>query len=169
MKNRHRVVWNKGMYLTPQHFQIQDQFQADAMHFRFAASHFANWGVTELEIDAQAVQNGVIRINRCSGIMPDGEPFEIPDTDAMPDSRALAEYFPPSRDSLDVYLAIPENRQRARNVTVAEAGDPSQDAAPPATRYLAETVMFTDENLGDEEKPIQVARRAFRILFDGEY
>jgi type VI secretion system protein ImpJ len=171
MKNRHRIVWSKGMYLNPQHFQIQDQFHIDAAHFRFAASLFANWGVTGLEIDSEAVQNGLIRIIRCSGIMPDGEPFDMPDTDAIPDSRPLAEYFPPSRSSVDVYLAIPENRPRARNVTVATESEESDNGqvGPPATRYLAETVMFSDENLGDEEKPVQVARRAFRILFEGEY
>jgi predicted component of type VI protein secretion system len=45
MKNRHRVVWTKGMFLTPQHFQIQDQFFEHNIQFRFAASHYANWGV----------------------------------------------------------------------------------------------------------------------------
>jgi type VI secretion system protein ImpJ len=50
-----------------------------------------------------------------------------------------------------------------------EPDEPDDKAGPPATRYLAETVMFTDENSGDEEKPVQVARRAFRILFDREY
>jgi type VI secretion system protein ImpJ len=166
MKNRHRVVWTKGMFLTPQHFQTQDQFLEDAQQFRFAASHFANWGVTELDIDSDALGNGLFRINKCSGIMPDGEPFEIPEVDEMPASRSVAGHFPPNRESLDVYLGIPEERPRARNVTIP--GTESL-AAPPATRYLAETRMFTDENLGSEEKPVQVARRTFRVLFDDEY
>ena len=50
MKNRNRVVWTKGMFLTPQHFQVQDQFFEDSLQFRAASSQFANWGVTELEI-----------------------------------------------------------------------------------------------------------------------
>jgi type VI secretion system protein ImpJ len=29
--------------------------------------------------------------------------------------------------------------------------------------------MFTDENTGNEEKPVQVARRTFRLLFEDEY
>ena len=64
MKNRHRVVWTKGMFLTPQHFQTQDQFFEDALQFRFAASHFANWGVTELDIDSEALGNGLFRLNQ---------------------------------------------------------------------------------------------------------
>jgi len=88
MKNRHRVVWTKGMFLTPQHFQTQDQFVEDALQFRFAASHYANWGVTELDIDSDGLGNGLFRLNRCGGIMPDGEPFDIPEADDLPPSRA---------------------------------------------------------------------------------
>ena len=169
MRNRHRVVWTKGMFLTPQQFQTQDQFFEDALQFRLAASHFANWGVTDLDIDSEALGNGLFRLAKCTGVMPDGEPFDMPDTDELPPSRSVTEHFPPTRDSLDVFLGIPENRPRARNVSIPGPGDPESSGVPPATRYLAETRLFTDENTGSEEKPVQVARRAFRILFEDEY
>ncbi len=172
MRNRHRVVWTQGMFLTPQHFQTQEQYLEEALHFRFAASHYANWGVTELDIDGEALANGILRLNTCRGVMPDGEPVNIPDIDEMPPSRAIADHFTPNLDALDVFVSLPENRPRARNVTIpaqpnAAAG--TSPAGPPATRYLAETLMITDENLGDEEKPVQVARRTFRLLFGSEY
>ena len=165
MKNRHRVVWTQGMFLTPQHFQTQEQFLADAVQFRFDASHYANWGVTSLSIDVEALANGVFRLNTCSGILPDGEPVDIPHTDEAPPSRAVADHFPPNRDSLDIYLAIPEHRPHARNVTI-----PGPDRKEPIrTRYLAETRMVPDDNLGEDEKPVQVAHRTFRLLFGDEY
>ena len=116
MKNRHRVVWTKGMFLTPQHFQTQHQFLEENIQFRFLASNYANWGVTELDIDSEALGNGHVRLTKCSGIMPDGEAFDIPNVDDMPPSRSVVEHFPPTKSSLDVFLAIPENRLRARNV-----------------------------------------------------
>src|SRR4051794_3683642 len=143
MKNRHRVVWTKGMFLTPQHFQTQDQFFEDTLHFRFAASHFANWGVTELDIDSEALGNGTFRLNLARGVMPDGEPFDVPETDEMPPSRAFAEFFAPTRQSLDVFLAIPERRPRARNVTIPGSSQTDGASARPATRYVAETSMIT--------------------------
>src|SRR5215510_10990343 len=109
MKNRHRVVWTKGMFLTPQHFQIQDQFFEHNIQFRFAASHYANWGVSDLSIDSEALENGQFRLNKCVGILPDGEPFDIPDSDETPPSRSISEHFPPTRESFDIFLAIPEN------------------------------------------------------------
>ena len=169
MRNRHRVVWTKGMFLNPQQFQTQDQFVASAIHFRFAASSFANWGVTELHVDAEALGNGVFRLERCSGIMPDGEPFDMPETDDVAASRSVMEQFPPTRESLDVYLAIPAWRPRARNVSIPSPAQPNGPEAPASTRYVAETRMFSDENTGSEEKPVQVARRSFRLLFEDEY
>jgi len=169
MKNRHRVVWTKGMFLTPQHFQTQDQFLEDNIQFRFAASHFANWGVTELDIDSEALENGQFRLTKCAGIMPDGEAFDMPATDEMPASRSVVEHFPPTRDSLDVFIAIPDLRPRARNVTISPNRQSESPQALPTSRYVAETRMFTDENTGDEEKPVQVARRTFRVVFENEY
>jgi type VI secretion system protein ImpJ len=169
MRNRHRVVWTKGMFLTPQQFQTQDQFFEDALQFRFAASCIANWGVTDLDIDAEALQNGLFRIAKCCGVMPDGESFDMPDADELPASRGVAGHFPPTRESLDVFLAIPESRPRARNVSIPGKATAESSDAPPITRYLAETRMFTDENTGDDEKPVQVARRTFRFLFEDEY
>jgi type VI secretion system protein ImpJ len=169
MRNRHRVVWTKGMFLTPQQFQTQDQFLEDALQFRFTASHFANWGVTDLDIDSEALANGLFRLAKCIGVMPDGEPFDMPDTDELPASRAVTEHFPPTRDSLDVFLGIPESRPRARNVSIPGTDGAESSGILPTTRYLAETRMFTDENTGNEEKPVQVARRSFRVLFEDEY
>ena len=124
------------MFLTPQQFQTQDQFLDDALQFRFTASHFSNWGVTELDVDSDALGNGLFRLARCIGVMPDGEPFEMPDTDELPPSRAVAEHFPPTRDSLDIYLGIPERRPRARNVSIPET-DEAGSGILPTTRYLA--------------------------------
>lgn len=169
MKNRHRVVWSRGMFLAPQQFQAQDQYFEEMLQFRFAASQFGNWGVTELEIDAEALANGLFRIARCAGVMPDGEPFEMPDADDLPASRGVTEHLSQNRESLDVYLGIPEDRRGARNVSIPGGQQESASDGLTATRYLAETRMFTDENTGDEERPVQVARRGFRVLFGDEH
>src|ERR1017187_1630939 len=169
MRNRHRAVWTKGMFLTPQQFQTQDQFFEDAVQFRFAASQFANWGVTALDIDSDALGNGLFRLSKCTGVMPDGEPFDMPDVDELTPSRAVADHFPPNRESLEFFLATPENRPRARNVSIPGVDRDESSGVLPATRYLAETRMVTDENTGNEEKLVQVARRTFRLLFGDEY
>src|SRR5215467_4142746 len=101
MKNRHRVVWTKGMFLTPQHFQTQDEYFENLLQFRFAASHFANWGVTDLNVDEQSLTNGLLTLRYCRGLLPDGLIFDIPEVDELPPGRAVEEFFPPTQDTLD--------------------------------------------------------------------
>jgi len=164
MKNRHRVVWTKGMFLNPQHFQTQDQYFEDATDFRFSASNYANWGVTSLDIDHEALAGGVFTLNQARGIMPDGLIFRMPDGDDLPPSRDIEGFFPPAEREVEVYLAIPDHRADAANVTIpAAAADGVSD-----TRYTAKTLMVTDVNAGREEKPVQVAQRNFRLLFGSE-
>jgi type VI secretion system protein ImpJ len=168
MKNLHRVVWSKGMFLTPQHFQTQDEYLENLFQFRFAASQFANWGVTELNVDEPSLLNGLFTLRYCRGILPDGLVFNIPETDQLPPGRAVEEFFPPLQKTLDVYLAVPEQRAGGRNFTLLSGKQLQENASRANTRYVAETRMMQDENLGAEEKPVQVAKKNFALLLEGE-
>jgi type VI secretion system protein ImpJ len=163
MKNLHRVVWSKGMFLTPQHFQAQDEYFEEHVQFRCAASTSVNWGLTDLAVDQESLVNGLFTVRHCRGVLPDGLTFSIPDSDEPPPGREIVEYFPPTEPVLDVYLALPERRPRGKNVTIQNGA--KGDAG---TRYVAETRMVLDETSGLEEKPIQLANKNFRLVFGGE-
>lgn len=154
------VIWSRGTFLTPQHLQIQDRFIESALEFRVGALSFRPWGFSALHIDQEALAAGNFAISDASGLLPDGLPFEIPTSDPPPPQKALASYFDPGRDTADVFLAVPQYREHGRNVSM-----PAQRAD---TRYLAEVAMRRDENTGLEEKPVQVARKNFRLLVEGE-
>lgn len=154
------------MFLVPQHFQAQDQYFEDLLRFRLSASLYANYGVTQLEIDAEALSNGLVKLNRARGVLPDGEMFDSPDSDELPDSRELTNRWPSDQETLDVFLSLPEWRTNSRNVTFSDETDGS---APARTRYIAETRMLPDANLGFDEKPVQLGRKTFRLLFGNEF
>jgi len=164
MKKHQRVVWTKGMFLNPQHFQTQDAYFEDVSQFRFTASNYANWGVTALEVDQEALANGLVRLVEARGIMPDGLAFRMPDADELPPSREIGEFFQSVDRELDVYLAIPEDRQEAASVTLPSASTSSVAN----TRFTAEERMVADVNAGVEKKAVQVARKNFRLLFGSE-
>jgi type VI secretion system protein ImpJ len=159
MKQLKPVLWTKGTFLTPQHLQVQDRFSEDALNFRLQALKFCPWGFRELEINAELLAEGQFAITRATGIFPDGLLFEIPEADPPPPSKSLEEFFEPKATNLDIYLAIPDYRQRGLNVSAGKDG---------GTRYLAEVTTFRDENTGMSEKPIQVARKNMRLLADSE-
>jgi len=165
MKQSHRVVWSKGMFLTPQHFQAQDEYFEDQLQFRSTASTSCNWGLTGLAIDLEALANGVFTIRHCRGILNDGLTFNVPETDEPPPGREIAPSFAPTEPEIDVFLALPERRGRGRNVTVPSGPDGRSEAG---TRYVASTRLVLDQTGGIEEKPIQFADKNFRLVFGGE-
>ncbi len=160
MKRLQPVIWTKGTFLTPQHLQVQDRFLEDALQFRLEALKFCPWGFSELVIDQQKLAAGDFAISRASGIFPDGLLFDIPDADPAPASKSLAELFEPGVQNMDVYLTVPDYRQRGLNVAIGQ-----RDAG---TRYVAEVATYRDENTGSTEKPVQVARKNIRFMVGGE-
>src|SRR5260221_4033843 len=166
MKRQPRVVWTKGMFLSPQHFQAQDLYFEDLIQFRFGASQFANYGVTKIEIDADALSNGLFKLITARGLLPDGEAFDMPNSDELPASREFARPWPSSAEALDVYLSLPERRRNARNVTLPGQGDGS---GPADSRYTAETRLVADDNQGADEKPVQLGKKTFRLLFGSDF
>jgi len=167
MSNLRRLVWSKGMFLTPQHFQAQDNCIEDSLQFRFAASQFANWGVTELVIDEEALANGQFTLTRLRGILPDGTLIDCPDADSLPASRSVAPFFSATQDLLDVHVALPERVSQGRNFLGAlpeEAASTSEGKV----RYTARVQEIRDENGLDEDKPIQFAHKNLQFLFGGE-
>lgn len=152
------------MFLTPQHFQAQDEYFEEHVQFRATASSSCNWGLTGLAIDLEALSNGIFTIRHCRGVFPDGLVFNIPEGDEPPPGREIGEYFAPTEPELDVFLVLPEVKARGKNVTV-QNGDGRLDAG---TRFIAETRMVLDEAGGLEQKPVQVARKNFRLVFGGE-
>jgi type VI secretion system protein ImpJ len=161
MKRLQPVIWTKGTFLTPQHLQVQDRFLEDALQFRLEALKFCAWGFSELVIDQQKLATGHFAISRASGIFPDGLLFDVPDADPAPASKSLAELFEPGMKSLDVYLTVPDYRQRGLNVAIGQRDS--------GARYSAEVATFRDENTGSTEKPVQVARKNLRFMVEGEH
>src|SRR5262245_23106426 len=160
MKLFQPVVWSKGTFLTPQHLQAQDRFIENQLHFQNEALNFRPWGFSRLAIDQSALATGDFCLVAASGIFPDGLPFDIPESDAPVEPTPLAPHFENNESARDVYLAIPHYVDGGLNVT-----PPNH---PTATRYSSQVAMVRDENDGIAEKPIQIARKRFRLLLEGD-
>ena len=160
MKRLQPVIWSKGTFLTPQHMQIQDRFIESMLEFSLSSLNYRPWGFSRLNLNQEALAGGSVAISSASGLFPDGMPFDMPEADAPPPPKLLAQYFEADQNTLDIYLAVPHYRERGLNVSVAR-----QNAD---TRYLAEVALVRDENSGLSEKPIQIAQKNFRLLVEGE-
>jgi type VI secretion system protein ImpJ len=160
MKSLSQVVWSEGMYLGPHEFQAQTRFFEDSIHFAARALWFECYGLIAAALDPEALYNGTVCLNHASGIFPDGTPFRIPQSDAIPDSRLISEHFPPVRENLTIYLAIPERTPQGRNCALSEG---ASDA-----RYTAELRDFNDETTGGDMRPVRIGRKNIRVLLETE-
>lgn len=155
-----KVLWTKGVLLSPQHLQLQDRYVEETLGFKLSSLAFHPWGFATVEIDREALTSGVFSLSRARGLFPDGMPFDIPVADPAPPPRPIAELWGPDQTLMDVFLAIPEHRTGGHNVA---ANGESRN-----TRYRSEIILRRDENTGLAEKPIEVARKNFRIVVEGE-
>ncbi len=156
MRQLRPVVWMKGTFLSPQHLQTQDRFFEDSLQFRLESLAAHPRGFLRLQIDQEALDGGNFALTDAAGIFPDGLVFDCPASEPLPPPRPLAGCFDADDASIEVFLAIPSYRVPGLNVS---AGSDTAD-----TRFLGEAVLVRDENTGLTEKPIQVARKNFRIL-----
>jgi type VI secretion system protein ImpJ len=161
MKNLSRIVWSEGMYLAPHHFQAQSRYFEDSIDFTASALWLEPWGFSACRFHEEALLNGSLVLLDARGILPDGLPFAMPDGDALPPPRRIADLFPPSRDKVTVLLCLPERKPDGRNCleSPGEAGD---------ARYVAEPRPTTDESTGRDEKPVLFGRKRFRLLLETE-
>lgn len=160
MRQLQPVLWTKGVLLNPQHLQMQDRFLEDSIEFQLSTLTVFPYGFSQLVIDREALAGGAFALSSAAGILPDGLLFDMPEADPTPPPRPLEGCWEPDQESLDIFLTIPEYRRGGYNV--------SATAVDRNTRYAAEVLMRRDENTGLAEKPIQVARKNFRFLVQGE-
>ena len=160
MRQLQPVLWTKGVLLNPQHLQTQDRFLEDLIEFHLSNLSVYPWGFSRLELDREALAGGAVAVSSAAGIFPDGLLFDMPMADPPPAPRPLEGCWEPDQTSLEVYLAIPDYRPGGYNVSA-----PTRDRN---TRYAAEVLLRRDENTGLAEKPIQVAKKNFRLLVQGE-
>jgi type VI secretion system protein ImpJ len=148
------------MYLGPHEFQAQARYFEDAIQFAAAALWFQCYGLIGCTLDTDALRNGTVNLVHASGLFPDGTPFLIPQSDAAPAARPIAELFPPTRDRLVVSLGMTGRKPGGRNTSSStEAGD---------TRYFAELREFNDETNGADVRSVAIRRKNLRLLLESE-
>jgi type VI secretion system protein ImpJ len=162
MSRAKNVVWSEGLFLTPHLFQQADRYRENLLHFRLKALAPFFWGLSELEIDREGLINGFFSLYRCSGVMPDGLPVEIPSEDNAPETRSVKTFFAPSAETLDVYLAIQAAQPDSTNVRL-ENGTSGR-----AVRYQMEMARVSDDTVEGNESEIPMASKNLQILFGGE-
>ncbi len=131
-----KVAWKEGLFLQPQHLQQSDRYVEKLIEARTRVITPYPWGVTEMRLDRDMAQQGKIGLRSVTGIMPDGTPFDAPNTGPLP----LPVDVPDKAEGLYVWLTLPDSPPNGREVGLGE------DAA--TTRYRLETETVADSASG---------------------
>ncbi len=148
------------MHLAQHHFQAQNRYAEQAIAFSLRQMFSAPYGLAGCDMDAEALLNGTVALLHCRGLLPDGTPFQCPDSDAVPPSRSVSELFGPTEDANEIHLALPAFRPRSANAASTTSNGP--------VRYREESRQVADELTGLDEQPVTVGRRNFSLCLERE-
>lgn len=154
----HAVRWHEGMFLTPQHFQAADRWNARQRSLGSQWDEQYPWGIRSIEIDQDALANHRLVVRRLQARMPGGSLLCFPEdgTLAVIDLRAtLARH-----DTAVIYLALPLDNPSRPSTT--EVG------ADHGARHNVDAVEVPDENTGADKQAIQVLKPNARLLVEGD-
>jgi type VI secretion system protein ImpJ len=158
MPMNNKVIWTEGMFLRPQHFQQHDRHIEELINGRCLGLRLYDRGFYDLKIDANLLKIGKFALTECSGIFPDGTPFNLPEGDGLPQPLDIAEDI---RDEI-VYLALPLRRSSA----VETDSDANTDSL---ARYRTDEYDVKDSNSGSgAEAPVQIGKLKVRLLLQKE-
>lgn len=160
MKTPLRVVWSEGLLMSPQHLQQLDLYHEALIGSRLDALEPLNWGVIKVELDRRALESGQVRVQELRAVLPDGLVVNCGSGDSeLPPSRPVEGHFPHTQQVLEVYAAVPRERDGVANY-----------AESPGTRARFVVSNKNVPDLTGEGQSIEVgfAQRNVQILFGSE-
>ncbi len=121
MKPSLRVAWTEGLLMAPQHLQQHDRYMEGFVNARIEALGPLAWGVLKVEIDRRALAQGQLSLVEFVGVLPGGSALHLGAGDSeLPPARPIA--FPPTQQSLRVYLAVARERDGLNNYGAKPGG-----------------------------------------------
>lgn len=156
-----KVIWFEGMKLDPHHFQQADKYNQFIVNSKIKSLNPNYWGLKELQVDFAALSGGNFGLVACSGVMPDGLSFDMPNNDPLPKSRSFEELFSATSERLDVFLTIPMESPAGNNCQIVDSGQNN-------TRFSIQNMDVLDYNTGINLRTVGIGKPNFQFKFGDE-
>ena len=160
MNHSNKVLWGEGLFLRPQHFQRQDYYHETRLHQTAQSLNPYCWGVSSLRVDRDALNNNTLRILELSAIFQDGDIYQAPDGDDLPEPLELAE-IPLSLQSVTFYAALPVLKIFGSNFT-------SSSDNPQSSRYIQGNIETPDLFTDAAKAEMSYLKKAVRLVSENE-
>lgn len=160
--NDNPIFWEHGVFLQPQHFQLEY-----IQHIRRAAAAMALlnpylWGVRRLEVNENAISNGVFEVVSMELLLPSGEWVSFPGNAWLP-PRSFGQAWTNPETPLTVYVGIAEFKDGGGNAVKAA----SPETTAENFRYAAplEPDSVPDYYCGGPDMDVSTLRYNMRLCF----
>ncbi|MDB6122852.1 MAG: Type secretion protein family [Pedosphaera sp.] len=158
-----QIHWQEGLFLQPHHLQRMQKAAHDQISDERRLGWAFPYGLVEARLSRDELENMRIRFDRLRAIMPSGLEINYPASCDLP-SLDIKQAFSKGAGSFTVLLGVPL-WQDARANTM----NPSQQSdSRVKLLYRVGETECTDENTGENPKPIQVRRINSRLMFEQE-
>jgi len=158
MSENNRVVWSEGMFLRPQHFQQHDRYFESLLHGLSLGVHAYAWGFASLKLDHGCLAIGKVGLSECSGVFPDGTPFDLPQDDELP----MPLDVPENEKASIVYLALPLRRPDTTEID-------SESFPDNMARYRLSERQVRDHNSGSDGRyEVQIGALKPRLMCESQ-
>ncbi|MDP2178751.1 type VI secretion system baseplate subunit TssK [Methylicorpusculum sp.] len=156
MAENNRTVWSEGMFLRPQHFQQHDRYIETLIRERCGGFNPYDWGFKKIRIDPRQLAMGKFSLTECSGVFPDGTPFNLPEDDDLP----LPVDISVDTQNTIIYLSLPT--RQPGNVEVD-----TDQVRNKLARYHAVEYDVRDHNTGTNvTSPVSVGKLHTTLMLE---
>ncbi|WP_288997969.1 type VI secretion system baseplate subunit TssK [uncultured Psychrobacter sp.] len=132
--SKHNVLWGEGLFLRPQHFQMQDSYHHAQRALTMSITHPYTYGIVGIQMDEQLLDSNILAAEHIFCILPDGTIYQAPRTDLLP--KPLTLEGQDLGDELYVYLSLEIIQNNGSNIQGSSNDNP--------TRYSKETIEASD-------------------------
>jgi len=158
--------WHQGLFLQPQHFQLQDRYIQSLTRplQSFLQPHF--WGIGNLQIQDAALGNLSLQVLQGQFQFPDGSFVSLPENGLI-DPRSFNEEWVEGGKPLGILLGLRKWNPSGDNVTVLSSLESVSDVA---TRYVTSTEPEEVQDLYQGGSSAQVKRLYYvlKLFWDSE-
>lgn len=161
------LFWHQGLFLQPQHFQYQSQFQQQETYKWFNLQNGYAWGAASLQFDPQALGQGKVELRKLDVVFEDGTLGSFPENMQL-GARSFDSHWLDRTKPLNVYLALAKLNASQNNVTQVTSYDNDQLVN---TRFvsLVEGEEVSDLHQGGGQNvAIKSMKYAAKLIFESE-
>ena len=116
-----KVLWGEGLFLRPQHFQLQDSYHEQRLNHTIRATIPFAYGIQKLQFDEVQLSTHVLALENIEMIWQDGEIYQAPAQDLLPAPVLLDELS--LRGEMTIYLALPILQANIKNLLILDSDE----------------------------------------------